>query len=137
MVMESVNVVVNYLGSKSNPTMSHDSDVEFLILNWYNKNKLPYSNETSQKDNVSANDESPSSNTNLVAKGDPPSSDSSHQQGDLDTDLTIDILVREPSKQVQNNHSAFNIIGDPKAGVQTRGNSKINNKEMIEYICYT
>ena len=137
MVMESVNVVVNYQGSKSTPTMSHDSDVEFLILNWYNKNKLPYNNETGQNVSVTANDASPSSNTNLVTKGDPPSSDSSHQQGDLKTDLTIDILVREPSKQVQKNHSASNIIGDPKASVQTQGNSKINYKEMIDYICYT
>ena len=55
----------------------------------------------------------------LVVQGDPPSGDSSHQQGDLETDLTTDILVREPSKQVQKNHSTYEIIGDPKASVQT------------------
>ena len=32
-VMESINVVVDDQGSKSNPTRLDDSDVEFLILN--------------------------------------------------------------------------------------------------------
>ena len=80
---------------------------------------------------------SPSSSTNPVLEDDPPSNDKSFQQGDLETDQTIDILVCEPSQQVQKNHSASNIIGDPKAGVQMRGNSKVNYREMIGRICYT
>ena len=64
--------------SKSTPTRSDDSDVEFLILNCYNKNKLPYSNETSQNDSVPTDDASPCSSTSPVAEGDPPSGDSSH-----------------------------------------------------------
>ena len=106
-IMESVNVVVDDQGSKSTPTRSNDSDVEFLILNWYNKNN----------NSVSENDVSPSSNTSPIEEGDPPSRDQSLQQRDLETNLTTDILVRESSKQVQKNHKAFNIIGDPKASV--------------------
>ena len=39
LVMEFAIVVVDDQGSKSTPTRSDDSDIEFLILNWYNKNK--------------------------------------------------------------------------------------------------
>ena len=49
-IMESVNVVVDDQGSKSTPLRSDNSNVEFLILNWYNRNKLPYNNETNQND---------------------------------------------------------------------------------------
>ena len=51
--------------------------------------------------------------------------------------MTTDILVREPSKQVEKNHSAFDIIGELEADVQTRGNSKVNYREMIWHMCYT
>ena len=96
--MKSVNVVVDNQGSKSTPTSLDDSNVGFLIFNWYNKNKLPYSNETSQNDSVSMDDASLCSNTNPVSEGDPPSGESSHKQGDLETKLTTDILVREHFK---------------------------------------
>ena len=126
-VMESINVVVDDQGSRSTPIRSNDSDVEFLILNWYNKNS----------NSVSKDDASPSSSTCLVSKGDPPSGDSSLQQRDLETDLTTNILVRERSKLVQKNHSTSDIIGDPKASVQTRENSKVNYRETIGPICFT
>ena len=48
--------------------------------------------------------------------------------------MTIDILVREPFGRVQKNNSASDIIGDPKVGVQTQGNSKVNYIEMIGHI---
>ena len=72
-------MVVDDQGSKSTPVRSDNSDVELLILNYYNKNKLSYSNETSQNDNVLIDDASPSSNTRFVTEGNPPSVDSSHQ----------------------------------------------------------
>ena len=104
----SVNVVVDDQGSKSTLTRSDNSNVELCILNKYNKNS----------NSVSRDDVSPSSSTNLVEEDDPLSSDSFLQQRDLETNQTIDILVREPSKRVWKNYSTFNIIGDPKAGVQ-------------------
>ena len=126
-------MVVDDHGSKFTPTRSNDSDVEFLILDWHNINKLPYINETSQNDSVSIDDASPSSNTSPILEGDPASSDFCHHQGNLNTDITTDILVCEPSKQFQKNHS--NIIRDPKVDVQTQENSKVNYKEMIRHIC--
>ena len=62
----SVNVVVDDQGSKSTLTRSDNSNVEFYILNKYNKNS----------NSVSRDAASPSSSTNLVAEDDPPSSDS-------------------------------------------------------------
>ena len=59
---------------KFTPTRLDNSDVKFLILNWYNRNN----NETGQNDNVSTDDALLSSSTSPVAEGDPPSSDSSH-----------------------------------------------------------
>ena len=54
------------------------------------------------------------SNTNPVSESDPPSGESSHKQGDLETKLTTDILVREHFKRVQKNHSVSNIIVENK-----------------------
>ena len=120
-------MVVDDQGSKSIITRSENSDVEFHILNRYNKNS----------NSASGDAASPSSSTNPIVKDDPPSSDSSLQQGDLETDQTIDILVREFSKRIQKNHSISDIIEDFKAGVQTRGNSEVNYREMIRHICST
>ena len=125
-IMESFNVVIDEQGSKSTLTRSNNSDVEFYILNRYKKNS----------NNTSGDAPSPSSNTSPVVEDDLTSSDSSLQQRDLEIDLTTDILVREPSKRVQKNHSTFDIIEDPKVGVHTRGNSKVNYREMIGHIFY-
>ena len=125
--MKSVNVLVDDQGSKYTITRLDDSNGELCILNRYNKNS----------NNVSRDAASPSSSTSPIVENDPPSSDSSLQQRDLETNQTIDILVYESSKRVQKNHSTFDIIGDPKVGVQTRGNSEVNYREMIGHICYT
>ena len=109
-------MVVDEQGSKSTLTRLNNLDVEFCILNRYKKNS----------NNASRDAPSPSSNTSPVVEDDLTSSDSSLQQRDLEIDLTTDILVREPSKRVQKNYSTFDIIEDPKVGVQTRGNSKVN-----------
>ena len=61
-------MVVDDQGSKYTPTSLDDSDVEFLILNWYNRNS----------NSVLEDDTSPS-NTNPVIKDDPPFGDSSLQ----------------------------------------------------------
>ena len=80
---------------------------------------------------VTLDSATPSRGTKPVTEDDSPSDDLVLKQATIETVPQAEVLVREPSKHVSKNQAIIDIIGDPKAGIQTQGKPKLNYREMI------
>ena len=118
--MESSNVIVNDQGTIPIVLRSNESEIEGLLR--------------ASGDDVSVNDITPGNRSNPDTEDASPFAESSSQSEDPTTSTVGS--NRESSKQVQEDHPTIDIIGDPKAGVQTRGKPKVNHREMMGYMCY-
>ena len=125
--MESANVVVDDQGTIFIAPRSDESEIEGPL---HASRDDASSNDATLGNSSSPDTEDASSVFESLSQPEDPSASSVESN-------------REASKLVKKDHSTIDIIGDPKEGVQTIGNSKVNYKEWggggggVGYTCYT
>ena len=117
-VMESTNVVVDYQGVVFVGLRSDESETEGSLHR--------------SGDDASTNDATPGNSSSPDIE-DASSFSKSLSQPRYPTTSSMR-SNREASRQVQKDHSTIDIIGDPKAGVQTRGKPKVNYRMMDHFV---